>query len=172
MRRFSFRRFSRFFFFDEFSTWYQQLVTVMLVTVSWWHRHDSCWWQAAAGRWRPGFPNSLYPSWDSCFVFKKLVHKARTPWTKTETSVTTLDTGPGPGHPGLQRLRSARTSTSWGPLLVTWIKDPSPTSNSQPAHFVSNIDVTKRLRQCQWHLNVWDEMWGYRPVRGSLITVG
>ena len=52
--------------------------------------------QASAGRRRPrrpGFPNSLFQSWDSCFVSEKVAHQPRKPWTKTRTSATTLGTG-------------------------------------------------------------------------------
>ena len=42
---------------------------------------------------RPGFSNSLFPSWDSCFVSQKFDHQSQRPWTKTRTSATTLGTG-------------------------------------------------------------------------------
>ena len=39
---------------------------------------------------RPGFPNSLFPSWDSCFVSQKLAHPPRRPLMKTRTSAMIL----------------------------------------------------------------------------------
>ena len=52
--------------------------------------------QAFAERWspsRPGLPNFVFPSWDSCFVSQKFGHQPQRPWTKTRTSTTTLGMG-------------------------------------------------------------------------------
>ena len=52
--------------------------------------------QVSAGRPRPRHPwfaNSLFPSWDSCFVSQKLANQPRRPWTKTMTPTTTLGAG-------------------------------------------------------------------------------
>ena len=61
---------------------------------------------------RPKFPNSLFPSWDSCLLSHKFSHQPRRLWTTTRTSATTLGTG-------TRASRTARTSTSWG-AQVMW----------------------------------------------------
>ena len=42
---------------------------------------------------RPGFPNSMLPSWDSWFLSQMFAHQAQRLWTKTRTSATTIRTG-------------------------------------------------------------------------------
>ena len=91
---------------------------------------------------RPGFPNSLFLSWDSCFVSQKLAHQPRRPWTKTRTSVTTLGTGRRVSIIQESWTRTVRTSTSWGALLLMFISKLCWRSkrNFRPFSLVSSME--------------------------------
>ena len=85
---------------------------------------------------RPETP-ALYP--------RSLLTK-RMLWTKTRTSATTLRTGPGSSKTKVgEDVDILRTPA--GDLNQRSVTN---ISNKPPAHFVSNIDVTKQLHQFQW----------------------
>ena len=60
--------------------------------------------QASAGR--PEFPNSLFPSWDSCFVSQKFAHQPRRPKTRTSAATKERKRELRPEEPWFQRRLS------------------------------------------------------------------
>ena len=77
---------------------------IQRVPISFFHQHVTIFFilnlilvpkplnQASAERRRPrrpGFPNSLFPSWDSSFLSQKVAHQPRKSWTKFMESMTT-----------------------------------------------------------------------------------
>ena len=75
--------------------------------------------QASTGRRpprHPGVPNSLIPSWESCFVSQKIFHQERRPFYGWKLGRLRPLKG---WELGLQRSRTAGTSTSWGALVST-----------------------------------------------------
>ena len=114
---------------------------------------------------RPGFSNSLFPSWDSWFLTQMFAYQARRPRTKTRMSAMTIRTGTrdskSQGGEDVDVLRS--------PALDTTIVSASSFHFRRWVIHVSTADMPYE----GWAYCIWVHIWYFWPVpfTGSTMII-